>query len=481
MISRMQMKKIQLALMLLVSATVFTMQAAAQTGIYWEKDLDKAKARAVAENKPLLLHFYGNSCPPCQLMERDIFPNARVIEKLNADFVAVKIDTSRSPHLMNQYGVRQIPTDIFLSPSGEKLYERVGFGQVAVADFAVRFVAEMDAIAARFQKPQPTSANYSEGVAMSGNNTDQLQNANVTAQLQQLQAISALVPENPAVFQEIQTPSSMPLYVEPQSLESQIADVQQRMVNPLATLQPTVEPQYDVEPQFHEVPFQSPVFRASQNVFAAQDQWSTQYPVMPHAMSPSAMTPQNEPVPVLLQPYQPTMVANSTSVPPTVSVGSFDNGMVRKQPTPGLGAGTSLGVLAAVSDKSALGQMPTIALDGYCPVSLAHQAKWVKGNTEIVSEYDGVVYRFASIEAQHAFTVNPGLYAPVLRGNDAVELLTNRRGVAGQRKFGAWYHGRVFLFSNAENYEKFQNNPDGYAFQVEQSTNTLAASHTPIN
>ena len=500
----------------LVFATVLTSQVVAQTGIQWEKDLEKAKARATAENKPLLLHFYGDSCPPCQLMERDVFPKAKVIEKMNADFVAVKIDTSRSPQLMSQYQVRLIPTDVYLSPTGEKLYERVGLGQTPMAEFVEKFVAEMNSIAARFPKPQPVQiaqpvqntgvalaeyhqpnmpqpanqdipaglAGYSvaaplsqevtfqpqvqpasgdsEGFAVSGGNNGLQENTNLAAQLQQLQTAPGVVSDNPAIFQTV-PPTLPPQQFTPQTVEEQqIAATQPfQQIPPQQAFEPQAQPQFQGTTQPLNVLMPQPSI-------PGQDQPVPQYPVM----TQNPLAQQNEPLPA--QSSQSAFVASATSAIPSVPVGSFENGMVRKQPTTGLGAGNSLGVVTAASDKPVTVQPATIAFDGYCPVSLAQTAKWIKGNAEITTEYDGVVFRFASVEAQKTFAVNPGLYAPVLRGNDVVELLTSRREMAGQRKFGAWYHGHVFLFANADNYEKFQNNPELYAFQAQQVANTTA-------
>jgi len=460
----------------LIFTALSSNRASGQTGIQWEKDLDKANARAISEQKPLLLHFYGDFCAPCQLMERDVFPDTGIIEKMNADFVAIKINVSQSPQLMSQYGVRGWPMDIFLSPTGERLYERVGLTSSS------QFLGELVSIAAKFPKAQPVQqaqayqtaqspqnagialAEYSqpglpqlfshvqptdfsdlsvlqaspyqqpsqhissdsEGYAVSGNSNVNQENANVTAQLHQLQTALGSIPNHHAV-----QPSLPQQFMPPQVTEEQHFAVTQ-------PIQPTVSQQMVLQQTVEPQPAQSILNQSS--LFAAA--------------SPAS---------------------------PMLPSGSYENGIVRKQPTPGLGAGNSLGVVAAVSEKPTAIQMPTIALDGFCPVSLAQTAKWVKGNIEITTEYEGILFRFASDEARNAFANNPRLYAPVLRGSDAVELLTNRREVIGQRKFGAWYHGQVFLFTNEENYEKFHINPAFYAFHTQQSTNALATARNPMN
>ena len=477
-------KQLLISIFLLIAASVLTSQTAAQTGIQWEKDLEKAKSRARAENKPLLLHFYGDACAPCQLMARDVFPNPQVIAQLNADFIAVKINASATPELMAPYQVSLVPTDVFLSPTGEKVHVRKGGANVAT------FLGEVTTIAAKFPKPQPTAQPalqpaYPLQVAQIP------QNGTITQAeyYQQNMAQPANIGQQ-ADFSGFSA-SQVPVFQPPvqQDLQPASDDSEGFAVSGNANeqLQPA-----DMIARLQQMPSPATVpTNQAISATAPQQTFQPQLPGMPQTnlwesqnaspVQTVATVPQNEQMPVPMQPNPPTFAA-AMEVP----VGSFDNGVIRRQPATGMGAGNSLGVVAAVNEMPTTVQMPTIALDGYCPVSLAQTAKWVKGSAEITTEHEGVVFRFVSVEARNIFAVNPGLYAPVLRGNDAVELLTNRRETAGQRKFGAWYHGQVFLFASAENYTKFQNNPELYAFQTQQTanqqtSNTLAASHVPIN
>jgi len=156
--------------------------------------------------------------------------------------------------------------------------------------------------------------------------------------------------------------------------------------------------------------------------------------------------------------------------------GTLENGTIYKQPLPGLGGGTSFGVVAAVKNDAQPQPQAEVGLDGYCPVSLTEKTQWVKGNPEITAQYEGVLFRFASAESQIKFTSRPEFYAPILKGLDVVEWTVNRRNVPGIRKFGGWYRGKIFLFVNAENYEKFRANPEFYLQKFQQTTPTIAAA-----
>ena len=432
-------RMIRLFVILLVLGFFCPITAAQQVGIRWESDFETAKARAAAENKPLLLHFYGDYCPPCKLMERDVFPDAKVGEKINAGFVAVKVNTTQQTPLSTAYGIRFMPTDIYLLPNGEELHRRVG-GKVKPEEF----LAEVELVVAKLPKLQQI--------------------------VQQPQQIAL----QPVVRQTVR----------PQIAQQPVA--QQSAYN-FADYAMNASPTYS-QASLSQTAMQDEAegFAVSGNALASQ------YHVPPQNLASSNTLPNDSPsnnmanvsANMLSDTNVSQPVAAYTSNVTVENKGIWEADAIRKQPAPGLGAGVSLGIVTATNNKPVTPQMPIVALDGYCAVSLSQQAKWIKGNTEITTEYDGAVFRFASVETQNAFLVNPELYAPVLRGVDVVELLTSRREVTGSRKFGGWYHGRVFLFTSAENYEKFQNNPDLYAFQITQPSNTLATArpvHRPTN
>ena len=398
----------------LVFALFCPITMAQQVGIQWESNIETAKARAVAENKPLLLHFYGDYCPPCKLMERDVFPDAKVGEKINAGFVAVKINTTQQTPLSSAYGIRFMPTDIYLLPNGEELYRRTG-GKVIPEEF----LDEVELVVAKLPKSQSV----------------------VQQQVEQPQIAQQSVAQQSAYdFADYATNAS-PTYS--QVALSQAATLDEAEGFAVSGKGVAVQPQVIVP---NNIPYVPADMLSNTNV--------------------------SQPVAA----YTPG-IALGNSETPGGNRETLEANAIRKQPAPGLGAGVSLGIVTATSNKPVIPQMPVVALDGYCAVSLSQQAKWIKGNTEITTEYDGAVFRFVSVEAQNAFVVNPELYAPVLRGFDVVELLTSHREVVGSRKFGGWYHGRIFLFTSAENYEKFQHNPDLYAFQITQPTNALATAH----
>lgn len=76
----------------------------------------------VAEGKPVIVDFWATWCGPCQMV-------GPVIEELAAEYegraVIGKCDVDSNPDLPSQFGVRNIPTVIFLK-NGELVNKIVG-------------------------------------------------------------------------------------------------------------------------------------------------------------------------------------------------------------------------------------------------------------------------------------------------------------------------------------------------------------------
>src|SRR5690348_410810 len=85
----------------------------------WVTDLAVARQIATANKRLVLLHFTATWCGPCQRIERDYFTKPQVINALSASFVPVKIDIDQHRDLAEQFGVRNIPCEVVLTPAGQ--------------------------------------------------------------------------------------------------------------------------------------------------------------------------------------------------------------------------------------------------------------------------------------------------------------------------------------------------------------------------
>lgn len=104
----------------------------------WMTDFEAAKAKAKAENKPMLLDFTGSDwCGWCIKLDKEVFGQAAFREYASAELVLVELDFPRGKEqsaklkaqnekLAKEYGIRGFPTILVLSSEGE-LIEKTGY------------------------------------------------------------------------------------------------------------------------------------------------------------------------------------------------------------------------------------------------------------------------------------------------------------------------------------------------------------------
>lgn len=123
---------------------------------------------------------------------------------------------------------------------------------------------------------------------------------------------------------------------------------------------------------------------------------------------------------------------------------------------------------------------PPLGLDGYCPVRLAEETRWVLGDARWGLIHRGRTYLFAGPEERDRFDADPDRYSPALSGNDAVVAIERGQMVPGRRQHGAWFEKQVFLFSSETNFQKFDADPYRYvsALQMQEQPNPNTARHS---
>jgi YHS domain-containing protein len=122
------------------------------------------------------------------------------------------------------------------------------------------------------------------------------------------------------------------------------------------------------------------------------------------------------------------------------------------------------------------GLKSSLALDGYCPVTLVEKQQWVVGDHRWGATHRGSTYLFAGSEEQQRFLSDPDRYAPVICGNDIVQAMEKGQAIQGNREHGVFYNGHMFLFADEADLEKFSKNPAYYADQALEAI--LASTHT---
>ena len=103
--------------------------AASASEIRWERSFETALKKAKAQNKPLMVDFWADWCGWCHRLDETTYVEPNVV-RLSKEFVPVKVNTEggRNETLVAlKYGVSDLPTIAFISPSGRLIQRLTGF------------------------------------------------------------------------------------------------------------------------------------------------------------------------------------------------------------------------------------------------------------------------------------------------------------------------------------------------------------------
>jgi len=97
-------------------------------GVAWMPYSEALLAEARSLKKPVVMDFYATWCTPCRELEEITFHDAAVVKLAASAFVMVKVDVTGSDNpthdrLLREYGIKGVPTVVFLDPEGNERRE----------------------------------------------------------------------------------------------------------------------------------------------------------------------------------------------------------------------------------------------------------------------------------------------------------------------------------------------------------------------
>ena len=133
----------------------------AHAEIRWETKLDRASARALETNQPMLLEFWATWCAACAGMDRDVYADARVASAMTK-VLPVRVDIDREPGLARKYGISATPTLLLTDSFGNELFRFVGSLPL---DRMVQLLRELPADVTRINRLSATLARNGQDFA----------------------------------------------------------------------------------------------------------------------------------------------------------------------------------------------------------------------------------------------------------------------------------------------------------------------------
>lgn len=123
------MKKTNLVLLvifLLPMVVLGIFFANAKPQVFSELSLAEAKAKAVEQEKILLVDATADWCQPCKAMERTTWVDPEVIAWINLNAIAIQVDVDRQRAEAKELNIQAMPT-IIVFKDGRELDRVVGY------------------------------------------------------------------------------------------------------------------------------------------------------------------------------------------------------------------------------------------------------------------------------------------------------------------------------------------------------------------
>jgi thiol:disulfide interchange protein DsbD len=96
-------------------------------GVSWQPYSQETFTKAIGVKKPIIIDFYADWCTPCRKLDDETFHDRDVVKE-SAKFTMIKVDLTKEANaevmqLLKKYGVKGVPTVLFLDSSGNEIRE----------------------------------------------------------------------------------------------------------------------------------------------------------------------------------------------------------------------------------------------------------------------------------------------------------------------------------------------------------------------
>jgi len=119
----------------------------------WSTDVEAAVAQAKKEKKAVLVEFTGSDwCPPCIIMNKNVFSKKEFIDAASKDFVLVEIDlpdsdkelAAKNMIVAEKYKIEGFPTVVLLNGEGKEFTRFFAAEYTKIDDFLAHLKASLE-------------------------------------------------------------------------------------------------------------------------------------------------------------------------------------------------------------------------------------------------------------------------------------------------------------------------------------------------
>ena len=106
--------------------SVVVSNAWASEAIQWQEWSARAFTKAKIENRLILINVGHEGCTACRFMEQNTFSNPAVIELVNANFIAIQVDSEARPDIGERYSDWAWPANAIMRPDAVQVLAFAG-------------------------------------------------------------------------------------------------------------------------------------------------------------------------------------------------------------------------------------------------------------------------------------------------------------------------------------------------------------------